>query len=191
MCNHPTRRRVVTATATGTIAAIAGCIGDSGDDTPTDPPDPVSLADGRTCDACGMVIAEGYGPNGQVFYADDYPPDRDGPAWYDSVRELLIGRFEREETGATPLATYVTDYSSVDYELETRKGDDYITGSVRPATFIDATEAFFVVGTGIRGSMGLELLPFGDRADADEFAAATGGDVVPWADVTIDLVESL
>ncbi|WP_336136684.1 nitrous oxide reductase accessory protein NosL [Natronomonas amylolytica] len=136
--------------------ALAGCLG-GGEETPAETPDPIALDDGRTCDVCGMVIAEGYGPNGQVAYDGDYPPDREGPAHYDSVRELYADRFAQADRGTDALVTYVTDYSTVDYELETRDGDRYITGSVAADTFAEAAEVVFVVDSGVQGAMGADF----------------------------------
>lgn len=137
-----------------------------------------------------MVVSEGYGPNGQVFFEGDYPADRDGPAWYDSVRELYLDRFARTDRGDGPLATYVTDYAAFDYEVEARDGDRYVTGSVAPGTFVEAAEAVFVVDSGVEGAMGPELLPFRRRA-AEAFVDAEGGELLAAADVTAALVNSL
>lgn len=171
--------------------ALAGCLGAGGEEPPAEPPDPIALGDGQTCDVCGMVIAEGYGPNGQVAYDGDYPPDREGPAHYDSVRELYTDRFAQADRGTDAVVTYVTDYSTVDYEVEVRDGERYITGSVAPETFVAAADAVFVVDTGIRGAMGPDILPFSRRADAESVVEAEGGRIVTNEDVTPDLLASL
>lgn len=187
------RRQLLLAGAAGIpgIPALSGCLGDGDDDGSEPVPDPVSLDDGAACDACGMVIAEHYGPSGQVFYADDYPEDRDGPARFDSTRELFTARFAAEDRGHRPVATYVTDYSSVDYDLVEEGGDSHVSTHVGTETFVRADEAAFVVESGVLGAMGPELLPFGDRDDAESFAESNGGRVVDHEDVTPKLVGGL
>lgn len=185
-----TRRTVLGATAAG-VAGLAGCLGSGEESTPTEPPDPVALDGSKACDACGMIIAEGYGPNGQTYFQGDYPRDRDGPAWYDSVRELYVDRFGRADRGTDAVATYVTDYATFDYEVEARNGDRFVTGSVDPGTFVRAAEAVFVVDSGVQGAMGPDLLPFGERAAAEAFVDGEGGEIVAAGDVTPDLVSSI
>lgn len=192
MCDHDlSRRRLLHGAAALGATAVAGCLGGGESTAEADPPDPIALDAGQPCDVCGMVIADGYGPNGQVAYEGDYPPDRDGPAHYDSVRELHLDRFGQADRGTDALVTYVTDYSTVDYEVETRDGTRYITGSVAPDTFVEASTAVFVVESGIRGAMGPDMLPFSERADAEAFVDDHGGRVVANDDVTPELVESL
>lgn len=196
MCDHDhchtgfTRRTVLGATAAG-VAGLAGCLGSGEDPTPEAPPDPVALDDGKTCDVCGMVIEEVFGPNGQTFFDGDYPSDRDGPAWYDSVRELYVDRFGQADRGTDAVVSYVTDYAAFDYEVQTRDGDRYVSGSVDPGTFVRASEAVFVVDSGVHGAMGPDLLPWGERAAAESFVEAEGGEIVAAGDVTSDLVSSI
>jgi len=190
MCEHAvTRRRLLGSTSLLGIVGLAGCLG--GGESASDAPDPMALDDRKTCDVCGMVIEDGHGPNGQVTFDGDYPPDRDGPAWYDSVRELYADRFAQGSRGIEPVATYVTDYASIGYEIETVDGDRYITGSIDPVTFVEASKAVFVIDSGVSGAMGAELLPFSDGDAADTFVDAEGGDVVDADDIAPELVESL
>jgi copper chaperone NosL len=50
--------------------------------------------------------------------------------------------------------------------------------------WIDARKAFFVIGSRKQGGMGAaEAVPFGNRAAADAFAAANGGNVVTLAEI--------
>lgn len=189
MCDHTLTRRLFGGIVLAGAVGLAGCSGD--EPASADPPDPVVLGEGKACDVCGMIIEGSYGPNGQVDYDGDYPPDRDGPAYYDSVRELYFDRFARQRRGIEPIVTYVTDYASVDYDVETRDGDRYITGSVAPETFLEADEAVYVVESGVQGAMGADLLPFDTLDAADSFVETHGGRVVSADDVTRELVESL
>lgn len=190
MCEHTlSRRRLLGGIAVAGTAGGAGCFGDDGSGGET--PDPVTLDGSKVCDVCGMIIEGSYGPNGQVAYDGDYPSDREGAAYYDSVRELYIDRFTQQNRGNEPIVAYVTDYASIEYDIETRDGDQYITGSVDPETFVKADEAVFVVKSGVRGAMGVDLLPFEKPDVAESFVETHGGRVVPADDITRELVELL
>jgi copper chaperone NosL len=50
--------------------------------------------------------------------------------------------------------------------------------------WIDARKAFYVIDSQARSGMDTaEAVPFGDRAAADEFAAAHGGRIVAFSDI--------
>ncbi|WP_226005200.1 nitrous oxide reductase accessory protein NosL [Natrinema salinisoli] len=171
------RRQILIGTAALASAGLAGCLADAGE---AEPAEPIALTDGRTCDVCGMTIADHYGPAGQIFYADDKPEVRDGPAYFDSVAELLNYRDRRDARGWTVRATFVTDYSSVDYELNERDGSRRISTHADVAAFADATDCYYVVDSGVRGAMGDEYLPFSDYEEATAFVDDHGGTVSQW-----------
>ncbi len=176
-CPHITRRQFVAgATGLAIAATTSGCLGD--DESPS-APDPVDLTDGQTCDVCGMVISEHYGPGAQVFY-EDGPEDRDGPAWFDSVREMVAYDEEQRERGWEPIGYFVTDYSTVDYDIITENSDRFISSHVDAGDFVDAADATFVVDGPVQGAMGPDYLPFSDLDDASAFADAEGGDIFEW-----------
>ncbi|MFP8952188.1 nitrous oxide reductase accessory protein NosL [Natrialbaceae archaeon A-arb3/5] len=172
------RRRVLGSAATVASIAVAGCL--ETDDTDTELAEPIDLTEGQSCDVCGMVIEDHYGPAGQLFYADGHPEERDGPAWFDSLEELLVYHAERLERGWTLREAFVTDYSRVDYDLPERDGTVYVTSHVRPDQFADATDLLYVVGSDVEGAMGEDSLPFGERDDAEAFTEDYGGSVQEW-----------
>ncbi|WP_440771968.1 nitrous oxide reductase accessory protein NosL [Natronorubrum sp. DTA28] len=179
---HPTRRRILLSTGTLATAALAGCLGSGGPDD--EAAEPVDLTEGQECDVCGMTIADHFGPAGQVFYADGEPEDRDGPARFDSVAELLVFHAEREARGWEKRATFVTDYSSVEYDL--LEGDDRLHISTHAAAedFADATELHYVADSEVHGAMGEDFLPFSDREEAEAFAEEYGGEVLGWGELS-------
>lgn len=184
-----TRREVLVGAALAGAGSIAGCLGD--EDVPEEAPEPVALDGGKLCDVCGMVIEDHFGPNGQVFYADEYPPGREGPAWYDSVRELFVDRFAQEERGHEPVATYVVDYARVDYEVREQGGTGYLSTHVEADSFVDAEDVVFVVESAVEGAMGPDLVPFTDEGVAESFVDAEGGRIAEYDDVTLDLLNEL
>ncbi|SDQ20848.1 nitrous oxide reductase accessory protein NosL [Natronobacterium texcoconense] len=184
-CNHRTersgglsRRRVLSGAIAVAGTGLAGCLEDDAADEP--PAEPVALTDGQSCDVCGMVIEDHYGPAGQLFYADGNPDERDGPAWFDSVAELVVYHEERVGLGWELREGFVTDYSSVDYDLEERDGTTYISSHVAADDFADATELHYVVDSDVEGAMGEDLLPFSTADDAAAFADEHGGTVREW-----------
>lgn len=176
--------------AVGGLSGLAGCLGDN-EDASEPAPDPVALDGGKTCDGCGMVIADHGGPNGQVFHPGDHPPGRDGPARYDSVSELVVDRDAAIDAGREPVATYVTDYAAVEYETTVRDGDRVISSHVTPDSFVDWREAVFVVESGVIGAMGSDPIPFSDREAAQSFVDAEGGRIVEPDAVAVEFVSSL
>ena len=183
-----TRRQVLVGAALAGTGSLAGCLGD--DDGPEEAPDPVALDGGKQCDVCGMVIEDHFGPNGQVFY-ENYPEGRDGPAWYDSVRELFVDRFAQEERGRKSLATYVVDYARVDYEVIEQGGVAYLSTHVEADSFVDAEDVVFVVESEVEGAMGPDLVPFAKEDAATAFVDANGGRIVEYDEVTLDLLNDL
>ncbi|MDF9747590.1 nitrous oxide reductase accessory protein NosL [Natrinema salsiterrestre] len=171
------RRPLLVGTAGLASGGFAGCLADTGE---AEVAEPIALTGGRTCDVCGMTIEDHYGPAGQIFYADGKPEMREGPSYFDSVAELLDYRDRRDARGRTARATFVTDYSRVDYELTERDGSRRISTHADAAAFADATDCYYVVDSGVRGAMGDEYLPFSDYEEATAFVDDHAGTVRQW-----------
>ncbi|WP_439026707.1 nitrous oxide reductase accessory protein NosL [Haloarchaeobius sp. DT45] len=183
----PTRRAVLASGAAVAVTGLAGCLGslDGGGSTPT----AVAIANQDACDVCGMVISKHPGPNGQVFWKDHTPADHDEPFRFDSLKQCLFPhRFEKTELDWEPAATYVTDYSSVEYTVSESEGTPYISSHTDPESFGPARDVYYVVDSDVHGAMGPDFVPFSDRDDADSFAAEYGGSVVEFGDISPALV---
>jgi nitrous oxide reductase accessory protein NosL len=136
-----------------------------------------------------MVVTENPGPTGEIFYRDGRPPSHEGPARFDSLRGCLFPYyFEHERRNWEALAVYVTDYSTVDYSLTTEGSKTFVSRHADAESFTDAREAYFVVGAGVFGAMGEDLLPFSGRDDARAFADEHGGRVLAFDEVTPELL---
>lgn len=169
----PCRNRAV-------AAGFAGCLGENSDDGEGIPAEPIDLTDGQACDVCGMSIADHYGPAGQLFYVDDKPDDRDGPAWFDSVTELLAYHEERLEYGWGLRGGFVTNYSTVDYDLLERDDGTYISSHASSEAFAGVDDVEYVIDSGVEGALGEDHLPFSEREDAAAFAEEYDGEVRSW-----------
>ncbi|RQG91817.1 nitrous oxide reductase accessory protein NosL [Natrarchaeobius chitinivorans] len=176
------RRSVLVGVGALAVGGLAGCLGDEGP-AETAPAEPIALTDGETCDVCGMVIEDHHGPAGQLFFEDGEPEDRDGPARFDSLVELRNYLEERTQRGWELREAFVTDYSSVQYDLVERNGTTYVSSHVDAAAFADATTLSYVVDSAVEGAMGPDYVPFSEAADAEEFVDENGGEIRQWDDL--------
>lgn len=167
-------------------AAVAGCSNDDGGRSAATPT-PIDLDGQKRDDRGGMVIGYHGGPNGQIFYVDNSPEGHENPAWFHTlVFGLFPSYFERRQMGWEATAIYVTDYSTVEYDLS---ADDMTMPAPTAAeTFGDATAMTYVAGSEASGGMGPELLPFSAVADADSFVENYGGRTVGFEDITPEML---
>lgn len=117
---------------------------------------------------CNMIVIDHPGPKAQV-----HEKGQAKPLWFSSVRDgLAYLALPGEAQRVT--AFYVHDMGRA--ESWKKPQDDGI--------WINATEAFYVIGSKKRGGMGaMEAAPFKDRAKADAFAAEFGGNVVAYSEI--------
>lgn len=117
---------------------------------------------------CGMNLLEHEGPKGQVILTAGHDP-----FWFSSARDTVAFTMMPDEP---------KDYAGI-----------YVSDMGRAASWaqpgadnwVDARQAVYVVGSNAQGGMGgTEVVPFSDRAKADEFAASHGGTVRAFADLT-------
>ena len=182
------RREVLKAGGALASVGLAGCLGERSGG-PTAAPDPVALSGGLQCDVCGMVIGKHPGPNGQIFYREQRPEGHDNPARFDSLKQCLLPyRLEHERLDWTASAVYVTDYSAVEYSLQTEGGETYISSHVEPGSFAPAEELVYVVESDVQGAMGPDFVPFSSRSDAESFAAEQGGELVEYGEIDEGLI---
>lgn len=109
---------------------------------------PVNSAAGDKCPVCGMFVARYPDWVAEIIY-------RDGSVqFFDGTKDLFKFYLEPHKFKATKKrqnieAIYVTEY----YDL----------------SFIEATKAFYVIGSDVYGPMGHEIIPFKTEKDAREF----------------------
>ncbi|SER88608.1 nitrous oxide reductase accessory protein NosL [Natrinema salaciae] len=184
------RRTVLVGSALTGLTALAGCLGGE-EDAEADAPDPITIKAGTSCDNCTMAIVDYPGPVGESFYDDaEKLLGDDRPAQFCSTRCTYAFTFDHEEDSA-PIATYVTDYSSVDYEIDTGGDAPEISSHVDAGSFAPAADLTFVVDSEVEGAMGASMIGFGDPDDAAAFQDEYGGDRYEHEDVTQELLMSL
>jgi copper chaperone NosL len=107
---------------------------------------------------CQMHLLEHDGPKGQI-HLDGMP----APIFFSQVRDAVAYLHMPEQSHAV-VVTYVQDMTGATWET--------------PGPWIDAREAVYVIGSDAVGGMGApEFVPFADRAAAEAFVGARGGEV--------------
>ena len=151
------------------LLLAAGC---SQPDARTEVPAPRDVTDAAIGHYCGMGLSEHPGPKGQVFVAG-----RKDPYWFTSVRETFAFLKLPDEPHKI-IAIYVNDMA---------KAQDW--QRPEPGTWIDARQAWFVIGSRRRGGMDVnEAVPFGDEGKAKIFVAANGGRILRFDAVPDDYI---
>lgn len=179
-CHH-SRRAVLAGAASAVAGALAGCLGDD-EEAPDELPEAVNI-EGRTCPVCGMIVGNHPGVGAQWFLSEDTDP-----LAYDSVREAMHDRFDREAAGESIIGGYVTDLSDQAHEVRDEGDDTYVWSSFEPDTFVEATEAVYVIGSDLSGAMGADLFPCSLRDDADDLVASYGGEVITYEEIDPELL---
>ncbi|GEQ98854.1 NosL protein [Iodidimonas gelatinilytica] len=116
---------------------------------------------------CGMLVVNHSGPKGQIFLKG-----RDDPLWFSSVRDTITFTLLPEESKAIR-AIYVNDM-----------GVATNWNQPQPGAWVAAKDAVYVVGSDQSGGMGgPELVPFSDKAAAEQFQAAHDGTLYTFKDI--------
>lgn len=147
------------------VAGLAAC-GKAGD-TATNA-GPQEIAAGTSCSLDGMLLADYPGPKAQIHYQGRAEPD-----WFCDTVEMFNVYLSPEQVRAVRVM-YVQDMGKADWDNPLGQ-------------WIDARQAFYVVGSKRHGSMGPTIASFAQRADAERFAREYGGQVFPFDGITADM----
>ncbi len=131
-------------------------------------PDPVHFESGDECHVCGMAISNFPGPKGQAFTEREQNVRK-----FCSTKDMLAW-FLQPENENRDHTLYVHDMAQTEWE---HPEDTHL---------IDAREAFYVAGSTRTGAMGPTLASFASQSSANDFAAKYGGQVIAFADITLD-----
>jgi len=137
---------------------LAGCR----DETASTVPDPAPMTEESVAYFCQMALVNMPGPKAQAFLQGT--PD---PIFFAQVRDG-IAYLKQPERTAEILVVYVSDMGRA--ESWDNPGPD---------NWINANDAYFVVGADVKGGMGApEIAPFASRDQAQAFADEKGGKVM-------------
>lgn len=113
---------------------------------------------------CLMTVVNHSGPKGQIILTD-----KQQALWFTSVRDTIAFTLSPEEP-KNIAAIYVNDMTDANWE---NPGAD---------NWIDARQAWYVIGSGRSGGMGApEAVPFAAKTKAELFASQHGGAVYVFA----------
>jgi len=129
------------------------------------------VQDNTRCSVCGMFVAKYPNWLAQINY--DSP---DETRFFDGVKDMMVFYFNPQKYGGPSRETikgiFVKDYYSLKW--------------------LEAKEAFYVVGSDVYGPMGHELIPFESKEAAESFSKDHHGkNILTFAEITSDLIESL
>lgn len=164
-----TRRTVLGVAVTG--IGTAGCLGG-------ETPPPATIADDAQCADCGMVIATQPGPAGQTIYQGDSEPTQFCSA-------VCAYRHRFDHSGGVTV-TYLTDYSAVDYRVQS--SPPVVSAQLDTAAFTEEDVLNLVVESSLKGAMGPALVPFSESSDAVLVTDEYGGEVINASEVTETMV---
>ena len=130
---------------------------------------PLEIEQGTTCSLDGMLLADYPGPKAQIHYAGQPAPE-----FFCDTMEML-SMYLKPEQARKGNAVYVQDMGKPPWQSP-------------QGAWIDARTAYYVLGSKKHGSMGPTLASFGKEAEAQAFAKEQGGKVLPFAQITPDMV---
>lgn len=130
---------------------------------------PVAFHPADECHVCGMVISEFPEPKGEVV-------EQGAAKKFCSTAEML-GWWLQPENHHAQSKLYVHDMGRSHWDTP----DD--------AHLIDAKTAYYVLGTGLKGAMGVVLASFAEQAEAQKIAADTGGRVLRFEEIDLALLQ--
>ena len=134
------------------------------------PPAPAEIQAGASCDLDGMLLSDYPGPKGQIYYVGEPKV-----SWFCDTVELLSTLLAPEQQRSVR-AAYVQDMAKADWDQP--RGH-----------WMDARQAWYVLGSRRQGSMGPTLASLGSEAAAQAFAAQHGGRVLPYAQIRPEMVD--
>jgi copper chaperone NosL len=162
------RRSLLLSLVLPALASLTGCKPDKTADLPS----PREVTDASVGQFCGMSLIEHGGPKAQIFVQG-----LDDPYWFATVRDAFTFGMLPEMPKAIS-AIYVNDMArAANWDQP------------EPGLWVDAHQAFFVIGSRRRSAMNTdEAIPFGDAAVAQRFAGTNGGRIVRFADMPRDYI---
>lgn len=125
--------------------------------------EPVAFHPSDECHVCGMVISDFPGPKGQAV-------EKGGVYKFCSTAEML-GWWMQPENRLLDAKLYVHDMGRSAWD------------SPQDEHLIDATSAYYVAGTSLKGAMGAVLASFAEEAAAQKLAAEQGGRVLRFEEI--------
>jgi copper chaperone NosL len=132
-----------------------------------------AIESGEECHLCGMIITKFPGPKGQLYQRGNANNLK-----FCSTRDMFAYFLDPEHQHNIQQA-FVHNMAVNTWEQPDDK------------TYIDAREAWYVIGSNKRGAMGPTLASFADQKSANSFADKQGGKLYQFDDLNLDLISSM
>lgn len=145
------------------VATLTAC------NKPTVPVVAQEITAGTSCSLDGMTLADFPGPKAQIQYATG------SPDYFCDTMEMFSIYLHPEQKKRVA-GIFTQDMGKAEWEKP-------------QSNWIDAKQAFYVLGSKKTGSMGPTLASFALQQDAENFAKEFGGKVLPFNKVTPDMVD--
>ncbi|MCG9754363.1 nitrous oxide reductase accessory protein NosL [Shewanella insulae] len=130
----------------------------------------VAIEHGDECHLCGMLIGNFPGPKGELYLKTEETVKK-----FCSTRDLFSFLLDPEYRKQVK-EIYVHDMARSPWQAP------------QDSHFIDARQAWYVVGSSQTGAMGKTLASFGEQKDAEAFAAEFGGQVYPFGQISLSML---
>ncbi|MEH6579551.1 MAG: nitrous oxide reductase accessory protein NosL [Amphritea sp.] len=153
------------------LGLLQGCGGE--DETTAMVRQAIAIESSDECHLCGMIISNFPGPKGQL-----YSRGINGNMKFCSTRDMFAFIVDPENQHNIQQA-FVHDMAITPWDHPDEE------------TYIDAKQAFYVIGHGKKGAMGPTLGSFSKQADAEAFAESEGGRVLTFDQITLDVLISM
>lgn len=127
-----------------------------------------SITPSEECFACNMIVAKYPGPKGQIVTKDGNIHS------FCSVKCMTCAYLSRDKSNVADVLGHNTE--AVDWAAPSDK------------EFISLKDAYVVVGSSKRATMGKSVAPFKTKEAAEKFAGEFGGAVYAWRDLTPDVL---
>jgi copper chaperone NosL len=133
------------------------------------PAQAIAIGPDTACALDGMLLADYPGPKAQIQYDNG-----EREFFCDTVE--MFSMVLRPESARRVRAVYTQDMAKADWQAPRDN-------------WIDATTAFYVEGSKLKGSMGPTFASFASREAAAAFAREHGGRVLGYAEVTPEMAD--
>jgi len=131
---------------------------------------PMEIPENVSCGKCGMYPAQYPRWQSQIIFKDGSMTPFDGCKCMFNFL-FAMAEYDKAHSRDDVSVSWVKDFNS--------------------GTWINAEEAFYVVGSKMMGPMGKELIPFSDQAAAMKFHQEQGGTMMNYAEITPGVLKSL
>jgi nitrous oxide reductase accessory protein NosL len=133
-------------------------------------PEPMVIPSNITCGKCGMYPARFPQWQSQIIFTDGMMTPFDGCKCMFNFMNSM-DKFDKAHARNDIAVSWVKDFNS--------------------GKWLNAEDAFYIVGSQKMGPMGKELIPFSDQTAAMQFKGEHGGAIMSYTEITPDVLKSL